>query len=85
MRAMARTARAVIPGIPHHVTQRGNRRMETFSADADYREYLSGGTSEEEFETIRRHERTGRPLETRIFWIIRKLSRSYPAQAKTRP
>ncbi|PIQ46808.1 MAG: transposase, partial [Deltaproteobacteria bacterium CG12_big_fil_rev_8_21_14_0_65_43_10] len=27
---MARIARVVIPGIPHHITQRGNRRMQTF-------------------------------------------------------
>ena len=28
------------PGLPHHVTQRGNRRMETFFCDDDYAEYL---------------------------------------------
>lgn len=33
-------ARVVAPGIPHHITQRGNRRMETFFSDSDYREYL---------------------------------------------
>jgi len=33
-------ARVVAPGLPHHITQRGNRRMETFFAEADYREYL---------------------------------------------
>ncbi|MCJ7602218.1 MAG: transposase [Desulfobulbaceae bacterium] len=37
---MARIARVVVPGIPHHITQRGNRRMETFFSDGDYREYL---------------------------------------------
>ena len=37
---MARIARVVIPGIPHHITQRGNRRLETFFAESDYREYL---------------------------------------------
>lgn len=37
---MARMARVVIPGIPHHITQRGNRRLETFFAESDYREYL---------------------------------------------
>ncbi len=37
---MARIARVVVPDILHHITQRGNRRMETFFADADYREYL---------------------------------------------
>ena len=27
---MARMARAVAPGMPHHITQRGNRRQQTF-------------------------------------------------------
>ena len=38
---MARLARVVIPGAPHHVVQRGNRRMKTFFGDEDYAEYLS--------------------------------------------
>ncbi len=33
---MARLARAVFPGHPHHVTQRGNGRAQTFFSDADY-------------------------------------------------
>jgi putative transposase len=37
---MARLARLVIPGVPHHVTQRGNRRQETFFNDGDYSAYL---------------------------------------------
>ena len=37
---MARMARVVVPNIPHHVTQRGNRRQRTFFCDADYRYYL---------------------------------------------
>jgi len=37
---MARLARAVIPGIPHHVTQRGVRSQRVFHRDADFREYL---------------------------------------------
>ena len=36
---MPRTARVVIPGLPHHVIQRGNRRMTTFFGDDDYRTY----------------------------------------------
>lgn len=36
---MARLARVVVPGVPHHVTQRGNRRQETFFCDADYTVY----------------------------------------------
>jgi putative transposase len=27
---MARLARVVVPGYPHHVTRRGNRRQQTF-------------------------------------------------------
>jgi len=30
----------VLSGIPHHVTQRGNRRERTFFEDADYALYL---------------------------------------------
>jgi putative transposase len=36
---MARLARAVFPGLPHHVTQRGNGRARTFFSDNDYRLY----------------------------------------------
>lgn len=36
---MARIARVVIPGIPHHITQRGNRRQRVFFCDDDYRFY----------------------------------------------
>ena len=38
---MTRLARLVIPGFPHHVTQRGNRRQPVFFSDADYRLYLT--------------------------------------------
>ena len=37
---MARLARVVIPGMAHHVTQRGNGRQQTFFGDDDYRLYL---------------------------------------------
>ena len=37
---MPRAARLVVPGVPHHVTQRGNRRQATFFGDADYVRYL---------------------------------------------
>jgi putative transposase len=36
---MARLARFVLPGSPHHVTQRGNGRQQTFFCDADYIAY----------------------------------------------
>jgi putative transposase len=38
---MARLARAVFPGLPHHVTQRGNGRQQTFFDDGDYAFYAS--------------------------------------------
>jgi putative transposase len=37
---MARIARVVIPHVPHHVTQRGNRRLPTFLREDDYRAYI---------------------------------------------
>jgi putative transposase len=37
---MSRLPRIVLPGIPHHVTQRGNRRERTFFEDGDYALYL---------------------------------------------
>ena len=36
---MARIGRVVVPGLPHHVTQRGNRREPVFFAAADYQLY----------------------------------------------
>ena len=33
---MPRLARIVAPGVPHHVTQRGNRRQPTFFHENDY-------------------------------------------------
>ena len=41
MEVMPRIARVVAPGIPHHVTQRGNRRQTTFFRNGDYRFYLA--------------------------------------------
>jgi putative transposase len=38
---MARIGRVVAAGLPHHITQRGNRRQETFFCDGDYRAYIS--------------------------------------------
>jgi len=43
------------PGIPHHVTQRGNRRRETFLCDEDYETYPA-------LMAEWCGERTGRPL-----------------------
>ena len=36
---MARLPRVVIPGTPHHITQRGNRRERTFFEDGDFALY----------------------------------------------
>lgn len=38
---MARMARTVIPHLPHHVTQRGNGRAQTFFTANDHRYYLN--------------------------------------------
>ena len=37
---MPRVARIVIPGVPHHITQRGNNRQAVFFVDDDRRAYL---------------------------------------------
>jgi putative transposase len=37
---MPRTARIVIPGVAHHVVQRGNRKQKVFFRDDHYRLYL---------------------------------------------
>lgn len=37
---MARVARVVVPGLPYHVTHRGNRRQDVFLHDQDRRRYL---------------------------------------------
>jgi len=37
---MPRIARLVVPGYPHHVTQRGNRRQQTFFEESDYLAYV---------------------------------------------
>ena len=37
---MARFRRIVVPGYPHHVTQRGVRRQTTFFDELDYRRYV---------------------------------------------
>jgi len=36
---MPRQARVILPDYPHHVTQRGNRRQQTFFDDEDYALY----------------------------------------------
>ena len=37
---MSRIARVVVPEVPHHITQRGNRRLQTFFCDEDYEAYI---------------------------------------------
>ena len=37
---MPRVARIVLPGFPHHVTQRGNNLQDVFFVDEDRRVYL---------------------------------------------
>jgi len=61
---MARLARVVVPGVAHHVTQRGNRRQQTFFTEDDYRAYLDllEPLEAAEEELWRQHERTGRPV-----------------------
>ena len=61
---MARLSRLVIPGMPHHLTQRGNRRQPTFFYPWQGR---FASFVMDEVEELRRHGRTGRPLGDEIF------------------
>ena len=38
---MARMARVVVPEIPYHIVQRGNRRQRVFFEDGDHHFYLN--------------------------------------------
>ncbi len=38
---MPRAARIVVPGLPHHITQRGNNRQQVFFTEDDRRVYLA--------------------------------------------
>jgi hypothetical protein len=46
---MARSARVVVPGVPHHTTSPNG-------------ETVDSGLSEQDINILRAHERTGRPL-----------------------
>jgi len=37
---MVRIARIAVPGYPHHIMQRGNRRQEIFFCNDDYQQYI---------------------------------------------
>jgi putative transposase len=37
---MSRLRRIILPNTPHHVTQRGNRRQQTFFSEKDYKHYM---------------------------------------------
>lgn len=49
---MARLARAVAPGVPHHITQRGNRRQQVSFSAEDYSAYLANLASRCRAESI---------------------------------
>ena len=53
----------------------------------DWREFLSGGVSEEEYSALRKHERTGRPLGSKRFVgrLEEKLGRVLKPQKGGRP
>ena len=57
---MARLARAVIPGYPHHITQRGNGRAR--ARFPDFAELLASEEEADLFASLRAAETIGRPL-----------------------
>ena len=58
---MARLARVVIPDIPHHVTQRGNRRQRVFFSDRDKAEYIN----------LLREEAADSELHFKLFQVVK--------------
>jgi len=67
---MSRVARIVVPGFPHHVTQRGNRRADVFlDAIPDWRawRYEPFESEDDYYTAIRRQTLTGRPCGTPDF------------------
>ena len=57
---MARIPRVVVPGYPHHVTQRDKR-------GPDWQAYLASKVETEILDSIARHSHTGRPLGSHDF------------------
>ena len=66
---MPRIPRIVVPGVAHHVTQRGNRRLQTLFVDADYRRYveLIAEGCRQDAERMRTHIANGRALGGDVF------------------
>jgi putative transposase len=58
---MARLARVVIHGYPHHITQRGNGRAR--ARFPDFAELLASEEEADLFASLRAAESIGRPLE----------------------
>lgn len=81
---MARLAHVVIPDLPHHVTQRGNGRAQTFFSDDDYRLYLDllrKHCTEAQISVGGRHLGLVAPAEPRAFDLNAAGRRRYPAGA----
>jgi len=79
---MARISLIVIPGYPHHVTQRGVRSKAVFQLVKDWREFLQDGASKEK--ELQMATQTGRPAGNKEFVAFlekltgRDLSRGKP-------
>jgi hypothetical protein len=56
---MARLLRMVIPDVPHHITQRGNRRERTFFEDGDYALFVDVQDKPTGVTCLTRHQKKG--------------------------
>jgi len=93
---MPSIARVTVPGVPHYISQRGNRRQKTFfimkdiwgkpsplnEIVYDWKEYLSLILSEDDIRKLKRHERTGRPLGNKSFITCLEKSLGKPTKPK---
>ena len=89
---MGRIGRAVVPGVAHHITQRGNYRRAVFEEDTDRRRYLEWlGHYAERYDTLfciwveqfQKCTRSGRPFGKEAF--VSQVERSLRRNLKAPP
>ncbi len=85
---MLRIARVVIPDIPHHIIQRGNRRQPVFFSDEikNWADYLTEEDDKNDLVLFRSHCNTGRPLgDEKFIDFLEKISGRLLHRGKSGP
>jgi hypothetical protein len=82
---MARLPRLILPGVPYHVTQRGNRRAPTFFEDGNYtlyRDLLAQAAERGSGDTALNCRRAAAPYKRRQLAMIKSPSPSHQSVVK---